>query len=84
MILLKDARLPLLFAGVGAGYFAVTVLRKPAVPRDHLLERDIRALETWERHKRDATVALVAGLGAAGLLWVMRGQGREAQRDSFA
>jgi hypothetical protein len=84
MTLPKDAMLPLLFAGVGTGYFAVTVLRKPDVPRDHLLERDLQALAAWERHKRDATIGLVAGLAAAGLLWATREREREVRRDSFA
>ncbi len=73
----KDDALPLVFAGLGIGYFAVTRLHGPASqhPQD---------LELWERHKRDANVALVAGLGAGAILWWMRSAKPEPQRDSFA
>jgi len=69
--------LPLTFAGLGVGYFAVTYLQKPTLPSP-------RDLELWERHKRDARVALVAGLGAGALLWWMRADKSAPQRDSFA
>jgi len=73
----KDNALPLTFAGLGVGYFALTRLQGPASlhPRD---------LEIWERHKHDANVALVAGLGAGALLWWMRSKASEPRRDSFA
>jgi len=74
-----DKALPIGFAALGTGYFAMTMLRKPE-PSNRV------ALEQWERHKRDARIALFAGLGAAGLLLVMRGGGGEEmmERDSFA
>lgn len=73
---LTDKVLPISLAALGTGYFAWTMLRKPA---------DSRALPQWERHKSDARVALFAGLGAAGLLLLFRGGGEEVmERDSFA
>jgi hypothetical protein len=62
----KKAVLPLVFAGLGASYFALTVLRRPSVT-------DFEAGLLWERHKRDARFALVAGIGAGALLWWARG-----------
>ena len=61
----KNAALPLALAGLGATYFAITILRRPS-------DADRQALELWERHKRDAKVALIAGLGAGAVLWWTR------------
>jgi hypothetical protein len=73
----KDDALPLTLAGLGVGYFALTHLQGPLSQRP-------QDLELWDRHKRDAKVALVAGLGAGALLWWMRSARPEPQRDSFA
>ncbi len=73
-----DKALPIGLAALGTGYFAWTMFQKPSDPR---------ALPEWDRHKRDARIALFAGLGAAGLLLAFGG-GAEAEevmeRDSFA
>jgi len=61
----KSAALPLAFAVLGTSYFALTMLRKP-----HVADR--QAVELWERHKRDATIGLIAGLGASAVLWWSR------------
>jgi hypothetical protein len=87
----KDAALPLGFAALGASYFALTYLARPHVPgmEEHVRLSDLHALAEWERHARDARFALFAGLGAGGLLWLLRkadhgaGQVRQA-RDSLA
>ncbi len=77
----SDKALPITFAALGTGYFAWTMLQKPADAA-----RNPGALVTWERHKRDARIGLLAGLGAAGLLLLFRGTGGEEamDRDSFA
>jgi hypothetical protein len=75
---LTDKVLPIGFAALGTGYFAWTMLQKPADVRS---AADVVA---WERHKRDARIALFAGLGAAGLLLLFRGSGEAMDRDSFA
>jgi hypothetical protein len=73
---LTNKILPIGFAALGTGYFTWTMLQKPSDPR---------ALVAWDRHKRDARIALFAGLGAAGLLLVFaRGGDSEMERDSFA
>jgi hypothetical protein len=83
----KEAVLPLGFAALGTSYFILTYLARPALHKDHLLLSDLYALAEWERHARDARFALFAGLGAGGLLWLLRksgsGQARQV-RDSLA
>jgi hypothetical protein len=78
---LADKVFPIGFAALGTGYFAMTMLRKPAG-----VEKNAAALAAWERHKSDARIALVAGLGAAGLLLLFHGVREEdvMDRDSFA
>jgi hypothetical protein len=61
----KGAALPLAFGALGVGYFVATQLRKPTID-------DMHSLAQWQRHARDAKVALVAGLGAAAMLWLLR------------
>ena len=58
----RHATLPLAFAALGVSYFAVTTLRRPSAS-------DRRGLELWERHERDAKIAMFAGLGAGAILW---------------
>lgn len=62
---MKNTTLPLIFGTLGVGYFAATHLRRPS-------PTNIAAFEDWKRHARDANVALAAGLGAAGVLWLLR------------
>lgn len=61
----RKAMLPLAFAGLGASYFALTILRRPP-------QTDALATMLWERHERDAKFALLAGVGAGAILWWMR------------
>jgi hypothetical protein len=61
----RHATLPLAFAALGVSYFTVTALRRPSAS-------DRRALELWERHERDAKIAMFAGLGAGAILWWTR------------
>jgi len=74
---LADKVLPIGLAALGTGYFTYTMLKKPAGGG--------AALAEWERHKRDAQVALAAGLGAATVLLMVRGAGggEAFDRDSF-
>ena len=61
----RKAMLPLAFAGLGASYFALTLLRKP--PPEDMLE-----MALWKRHEHDAKFALLAGLSAGAVLWWLR------------
>ena len=61
---LREQALPIAFAALGTSYYLVTLLRKPT--------SDLRALEIWQHHERDAKVALVFGLGAAAIMAWMR------------
>jgi hypothetical protein len=63
----KGAALPLTFGGLGVGYFLLTYLNRPS-------EADPVARAAWERHARDAKVALFFGLAAGTILWVARPQ----------
>lgn len=71
----KGAALPLAFGGLGLGYFVATHLTRPA-------EADVIAHAAWERHARDAKIALVFGLTAGAVLWVARGP-HERPRHSW-
>ena len=62
----RHATLPLAFAALGVSYFAVTSLRKPSASVDR------HTFELWERHERDAKVAMGAGLLAGAILWWTR------------
>lgn len=62
----RHATLPLTFAALGVSYFAVTSLRKPSASVDR------HTFELWERHERDAKIALFAGVGAGAVLWWSR------------
>ena len=65
LTLTKENALPLTFIGLGTIYFLFTYMKRP-----HSL--DPNAHEQWERHVRDAKVALVAGVGAGAILWWLR------------
>jgi len=59
--------IPLALGGLGVGYFLATMAAKK--PSEH----DRRAYEAWERHKKDAGVALVFGVAGGALLqWARR------------
>lgn len=60
----KGAGLPLAFAGLGVGYFAVTYLTGPPA--------EIEARHAWERHLRDAKIAAAFGVAAGAVLWLAR------------
>ena len=72
----KPAVLPLAFGGLGVGYFVATYLSRPAAT-------DLLGQLDWERHERDAKIALIFGLGAGALLWVTRGKASTPRHSLF-
>jgi hypothetical protein len=71
----RSAALPIVFGSLGVGYFAATYIARPDAS-------NIEARALWQRHAADAKIALVAGLGAAVVLWLARAP-RERPRHSF-
>ena len=61
----KDMALPAALGALGIGYFAATYADRP--PED-----DTDAMVRWQRHARDAKIALAASLGAGLVLWLVR------------
>ena len=58
--------IPLALGGLGVGYFLATMASKKPPEQDH------KAMQAWEAHKKDASVALVFGVAAGALLQWMR------------
>lgn len=58
----KFDAIPLALGGLGVGYFLATMASKKPSELDH------KAMEAWERHKKDAGVALVFGVAGGALL----------------
>ena len=54
--------LPLMLAGLGAGYYVFTQAQRPH-------EVDAHEMARWREHMGGARFALIFGVGAAGLLW---------------
>lgn len=59
--------IPLALGGLGVGYYLATMASKKPP------ESDRRGMASWERHRKDANVALIFGVSAGALLqWVVR------------
>lgn len=54
--------IPLALGGLGVGYYLATMASKKPSESNH------RAMAEWERHKKDANVALVFGVAGGALL----------------